>query len=105
MGIATIAKTKETIMTSLNIIKAREEDPKFQQLLKDAQSEGMHPDAYRIREAVRQSILGALDNTALKFNMKTVDDGDLIEVFRFTDEMAHRMWLRRVGLMDGGANA
>lgn len=61
--------------------------------------ETMHPDHYDLREAIRASVLEAIDGvTEDKARTWRMSDAELPELFRTLDAIAHRMFLKGVGL-------
>jgi len=58
----------------------------------------MHPDHYDIREAMRLAVLRALDDTCAEIDAPKMSDGELPNLFRAIDQIAERVFLKKVGL-------
>lgn len=58
----------------------------------------IHPDHYDLREAIRLAVLAVIDSVCEEQNAPKMSDGELPALFRATDEIAERVFLKSVGL-------
>lgn len=67
-------------------------------LLARTGGEIIHPDHYDIREAIRLSVLAAIDAATDEQGAPRMSDGELPNLFRTIDAIASRVFLKGAGL-------
>lgn len=67
-------------------------------VLAETGGEIIHPDHYTIREAIRLSVLAAIDAATDEQNAPRMSDGELPNLFKTLDAIASRVFLKRAGL-------
>jgi hypothetical protein len=82
-------------METANLIAHRE---RIAAIRAEHGGEGIHPDHYAFRMALRDAVLAAMDSCADEHGMTRPLDRDLPALFRTLDPLAESLWLRRMGL-------
>jgi hypothetical protein len=68
------------------------------QVLARTGGEVIHPDHYDLREAIRNAVLSAIDEATTAAERGKMSDAELPALFRATDAIAERVWLKSVGV-------